>query len=54
MLRIYPVELTAELETGSRLPTGEYIVHTARPDTSQLDSAVGMFSFQLFYQISRR
>ena len=36
MLRIYPVELAAELETGygSRLPTGEY----TPPDATQLDS----------------
>jgi len=41
MLRIYPVELAAELETGSRLRTGEY----ALPDTTQLDSTCSVFSY---------
>ena len=40
MLSIYPVELAAELETGSRLPTGEY----TPPDTTQLDSWVASMS----------
>jgi len=39
MLRIYPVELAAELETGSRLPTGEY----TSPDTTQLNSTCSGF-----------
>ena len=40
MLRIYPVAFAAELETGSRLPTGEYI-HTARHNSTRLN----MFNF---------
>ena len=34
------VELAAELETGSRLPTGEY----TPPDTTQLDSTCLVFN----------
>ena len=41
MFRIYPVEVAAELETGSRLLTGEY----TPPDTTQLDSACSVFTF---------
>jgi len=41
MLRIYTVELAAELETGSRPPTGEY----TPPDTTQLDSTCSVFNF---------
>ena len=40
VLKIYPVELAAEMETGSRLPTDEYIP----PDTTQLDSSVASAS----------
>ena len=40
ILRIYPVELAAELETGSRQSTGEY----TPPDTTQL-----VISFQFFF-----
>ena len=47
MLRIYPVELAAEFETRSRLPTDEY----TPPDTTQLDFNV--FSFRFFCQIRR-
>ena len=41
MLRIFPVELAAELETGSRLPTSEYIP----PNATQLDSTCSVFIF---------
>jgi len=41
MLRIYPVQLAAELETGSRLPMGEYTPY----DTTQLDSTCSVFNF---------
>jgi len=34
-------ELAAELETGSRLPTGEY----TPPDTTQLDLTCSVFNF---------
>jgi len=42
MLRIYPVKLTAELETGSRLPTDEY--NTAWYNSTRLN----MFTFSIF------
>jgi len=41
MLRIHPVELAAELETRSRLPTGEY----TPPDTTHLDLKCAVFNF---------
>ena len=50
MLRSYPVELAAELETGSRLPTGEY----TPPDTTQLDSTCSVFNFSTKSVRSRR
>jgi len=50
MLRIYPVQLAAELKTGSRLPTGEY----TPPDTTQLDSACSVFNFSTKSVGSRR
>jgi len=50
LLRIYPVELTAELETGSRLPTDEY----TPPDTTQLDSTCSVFNFSTKSVGSRR
>ena len=43
LLRIYAVELAALLETGSRLPTGEY---TPR-DTTQLNSTCSVFNFYI-------
>jgi len=43
MLRIYAVELAAELGTGLRLPTGEY----TPPDTTQLDSTCSVFNIFL-------
>ena len=42
-IRIYPVELSAKIETGSPLPTGEY----TPPDTTQLESK---FSVHFFLQ----
>ena len=50
MLRIYPVELTAELETELRLPTGEY----TPPDTTQLNSTCSGFNFSIKSVGSRR
>jgi len=50
MLRIYPVELTAELKTESRLPTGEY----TPPDTTRLDSTCSVFKFSAKSVGSRR
>jgi len=50
MLRIYPVELAAELETGSRLLTDEY----TPPDTTQLDSTCLVFNFSTKSVGSRR
>ena len=50
MLRIYPVELGAEMKTGSRLPTGEY----TPPDTTQLDSTCSVFNFSTKSVGSRR
>jgi len=50
MFRIYPVELAAELETGSRLPTGEY----TPPDTTQLDSSCSVINFSSKSVGSRR
>ena len=50
MSRIYPVELVAELETGSRLPRSEY----TPPDTTQLDSTCSVFSFSTKCVGSRR
>jgi len=50
MLRIYLVELAAELETGSQLPTGEY----TPPDTTQLDSTCSDFNFSTESVSSRR
>jgi len=47
MLIIYPVELAAELKTGSRLPTGEY---TVRRNSTRLN----MYSFQFRYQIRQQ
>jgi len=41
VLTIYPVELAAELETGSRLPTGE-LIHTARHKSTRQLSHVGV------------
>jgi len=41
--RINPVELAAELKTGSRLPTGEY----TSPDTTQLYSTWSVFNFSV-------
>jgi len=52
MLRIYPVELAAELETGSRLLTGD--TTTVDPDTTQLDSTFSVFSFSAKSVGSRR
>jgi len=48
-LRIYPVQLAVELETGSRLPTGEY----TPVDTIHFDS-ISTFSFHFLYQIRRQ
>jgi len=50
MLKIYPVELAAELETGPRLPTGEYTT----PDATQLDSTCSVFNFSTKSAGSRR
>ena len=50
MLRIYPVELAAELETGSRLSTREY----TSPDTTQLDSTCSVFNVSTESVGSRR
>ena len=49
MLRIYPVELAAELKTGSRLPTGEY----TPPDITQLNSTQHV-QFSVFFTKSVR
>jgi len=50
MLGIYPVELAVELETGSRLPSGEY----TPPDTTQLNSTCSVFKFSTKSVGSRR
>jgi len=51
MSRIYPVKLTAELETGSRLPTGD----CTPPDATQLDGWVASaVCIALYIRIQRQ
>jgi len=50
MLRIYPVELAAQLETGLQLPTDEYTL----PDATQVYPTCSVFSFSTKFVGSRR